>query len=38
MQGANIEDGVAAVRAMVAIARSVETGQAVRLADVRGDV
>jgi predicted dehydrogenase len=34
--GAGIEDGVAAMRAMVAIARSVETGQSVRLADVRG--
>ena len=36
--GANIEDGVAAMRAMVAIARSVETGQSVRLADVSGGV
>ena len=35
-QGANIDDGVAALRAMVAIARSVETGQSVRLADVTG--
>lgn len=37
-QGANIDDGIAAMRAMVAIARSVETGDAVSLADVRGGV
>jgi predicted dehydrogenase len=37
-QGANVEDGVAAMRAMVAIARSVETGQDVALADVTGGV
>lgn len=37
-QGANIDDGIAAMHAMVAIARSVETGQAVALADVRGGV
>jgi predicted dehydrogenase len=36
--GANLEDGVAAVRAMVAIARSVESGRAVALADVTGVV
>ncbi|MCB0196552.1 MAG: gfo/Idh/MocA family oxidoreductase, partial [Anaerolineae bacterium] len=36
--GANIDDGIAAMRAMVAIARSVETGEAVRLADVSGGV
>jgi len=36
--GATIEDGVAAMRAMVAIARSVESGEAVRLADVTGGV
>jgi predicted dehydrogenase len=36
--GARIEDGVAAMRAMVAIARSVETGASVRLADVTGGV
>jgi predicted dehydrogenase len=36
--GANIDDGVAAIRAMVAIARSVESGQSVRLAEVAGDV
>lgn len=33
-RGAGVEDGVAALRALVAIARSVETGEAVRLADV----
>jgi predicted dehydrogenase len=38
MQGANIDDGVAAVRALVAIARSSETGERVRLADVKGYV
>jgi predicted dehydrogenase len=38
MVGANIEDGLAGVRAMVAIARSVETGKAVRLAEVSGGV
>ncbi len=37
-RGATIDDGIAAVRAMVAIARSVETGEAVRLADVTGSV
>ena len=37
-QGATLDDGVAAMRAMVAIARSVESGQPVRLADVRGGV
>jgi predicted dehydrogenase len=36
--GANIDDGIAAMRAMVAIARSAETGEAVRLADVSGGV
>jgi len=38
LAGAGIEDGVAAVRAMVAIARSVETGERIRLADVTGGV
>jgi predicted dehydrogenase len=38
MHGAGIEDGVAAMRAMVAIARSVKTGESVRLADVTGAV
>jgi predicted dehydrogenase len=37
-QGATVEDGLAAVRGMVAITRSVETGEAVRLADVSGGV
>ncbi|HEX6289599.1 MAG TPA: Gfo/Idh/MocA family oxidoreductase [Herpetosiphonaceae bacterium] len=37
-QGATIDDGIAALRALVAIARSVETGDAVALADVRGSV
>jgi predicted dehydrogenase len=36
--GANIEDGLAAMRAMTAIARSVETGQKIRLAEVTGGV
>lgn len=36
MEGASINDGVASVRAMVAIARSVQSGQRVTLADVSG--
>lgn len=36
MEGADIDDGLASVRAMVAIARSVETGKQVALADVSG--
>ncbi len=36
--GATIEDGVAAMRAMVAISRSVETGAMVRLSDATGGV
>ncbi|MCL5997813.1 MAG: Gfo/Idh/MocA family oxidoreductase [Chloroflexi bacterium] len=36
--GASVDDGVEAVRAMVAIARSVETGTCVSLADVMGSV
>jgi predicted dehydrogenase len=36
MTGADVEDGVASVRGMVAIARSVESGKEVRLADVEG--
>ncbi len=36
--GTNIEDGIAAMRALVAIARSVESGECVRLADVIGGV
>jgi predicted dehydrogenase len=38
MHGAGIDDGVAALRAMVAIARSVETGKRVLLAEARGGV
>ena len=34
--GAGLEDGIASVRAMVAIAESVRSGQPVRLADVSG--
>jgi predicted dehydrogenase len=37
-QGAGIEDGVAAMRTLVAVARSAETGQPVRLADATGGV
>src|SRR2546427_253334 len=36
--GATLEDGLAAMRALVAIARSVETGQPVKLSDVTGAV
>ena len=36
--GASLDDGLAAVQAMVAIARSVESGRVVRLADVSGGV
>jgi predicted dehydrogenase len=36
--GASIDDGVAAMRAMVAIARSVESGNKVKLAEVSGGV
>jgi predicted dehydrogenase len=36
--GAGIDDGLAAMRAMVAIARSAETGLTVRLAEVTGGV
>ena len=38
MRGADVTDGVASVRAMVAIAQSVREGRAVRLADVSGPV
>lgn len=38
MQGASIDDGIASVRAMVAIARSVESSERVALADVTGGV
>jgi predicted dehydrogenase len=37
-QGADIDDGVAAVRAMVAVARSAESGERVALAGVTGGV
>lgn len=37
-QGANIDDGVAAMRALVAIARSTETGDWVKLSDANGPV
>ncbi len=36
MLGASVDDGLAAMRAMVAIARSVESGAAIRLDDVEG--
>jgi predicted dehydrogenase len=36
--GATLEDGIAAMRAMTAIARSVETGETVTLAEVSGGV
>lgn len=36
--GANVDDGVAAMQAMAAIARSAENGEFVRLADVTGGV
>jgi predicted dehydrogenase len=36
--GADIDDGLASVRGMVAISQSVRTGQPVRLADVQGGV
>jgi predicted dehydrogenase len=38
MRGADIDDGVASVRAMVAIAESVRSGRRVQLADVSGEV
>ena len=38
LQGAGIDDGVAAMRAMIAITRSVESGERVALADVTGAV
>jgi predicted dehydrogenase len=37
-QGAGIEDGVAAIRTLVAISRSVETGAWISVADVTGGV
>ena len=38
MRGAGAEDGLAAMRGMAAMARSAETGEAVRLSDVEGGV
>jgi predicted dehydrogenase len=38
LQGAGIDDGVAAMRAMVAVARSVDSGESVRLAEVSGSL
>ncbi|PYV42440.1 MAG: oxidoreductase [Acidobacteria bacterium] len=38
LHGAGIDDGVAAMRALVAIARSVESGEWVQLADISGGV
>ena len=38
LAGADIDDGIASVRGMVAIARAVESGRAVRLADATGAV
>ena len=38
MTGADADDGIASVRAMVAIARSAETGRPVRLDEVSGEV
>jgi predicted dehydrogenase len=36
LKGASVEDGLAAVRALVAMAQSVKTGEVVRLAEVKG--
>jgi predicted dehydrogenase len=38
MRGADAEDGLAAMRGMVAMARSAETGETVRLSEARGGV
>jgi predicted dehydrogenase len=38
MRGAEAEDGLAAMRGMAAMARSAQTGEAVRLSDVEGGV
>ena len=38
MTGADVNDGIASVRAMVAIARSAESGKEVELADVSGGI
>ena len=38
MRGANADDGLAAMRGMVAMARSAQTGETVRLSEVKGGV
>jgi predicted dehydrogenase len=38
MRGANAEDGLAAMRGMVAMARSAQTGETVRLSEAKGGV
>ena len=38
MRGADVDDGIASVRAMVAVAQSVRSGKAVRLAGASGSV
>jgi len=38
LRGASIEDGIAGMRAMVAIARSAESGEKIKLSDVEGGV
>ncbi|MEJ7677555.1 MAG: hypothetical protein WKG06_06730 [Segetibacter sp.] len=38
MHGATIDDGIAAMRAMVAIARSVKEGRKIKLEEVTGGV
>jgi predicted dehydrogenase len=38
LRGADIEDGLASVRAMAAIAESVRSGRAIRVADMQGAV
>lgn len=38
MQGASVQDGIANMKVMVAISRSVETGERVHLSDVKGGV
>jgi predicted dehydrogenase len=37
-QGANVDDGLAAAQALMAVVRSVENGDWVRLADATGSV
>jgi predicted dehydrogenase len=38
MRGAGVEDGLPAMRRMVAMARSAETGEAIRIAEAKGGV